>query len=194
MKRHGMIGAALAMGCMTFFACSGSEDRREASGYRDGAKDADAKPVSDRDREFMTTATQSNLAEVDAGRLAEGKSTQSDVKKFGQHMVEDHTKANSELMDLARKKGVQLPRSADQAHLDAAASLSRLGGAEFDKKFATMMVGDHLKAVALFEDHAKNAKDAEVRAFAEKTLPVLRHHLQMARDLNKKVGGTPSAD
>ena len=74
------------------------------------------------------------------------------------------------------------------------ADLAEQSGAEFDRKFADTMVSDHEKAVSLFESNGKDAKDADVKAYVDKTLPTLKHHLQMARDLKTKVSGTPKAD
>jgi putative membrane protein len=67
--------------------------------------------------------------------------------------------------------------------------LSKLSGADFDREYMKHMVEDHVKDVALFEKEAKNGKDADLKAWAEKTLPTLKEHLQMARDVNAKVGG-----
>ena len=146
------------------------------------------------DRTFMTKAAQANLAEVEAGRMAAEKSTNTEVQKFAQAMVDDHSQANQQLMDLAQKKNIALPNEPDDAHKKDAGRLSDLKGAEFDRSYMTMMVQDHVKAVALFEATTKAAKDSDVRTFAEKTVPVLKHHLQMARDLNNKVSGPTGAD
>jgi putative membrane protein len=85
------------------------------------------------------------------------------------------------------------PRRPDTIELRVRAQSIILGGAEFDRKYADTMVDEHEKAVSLFESHA-NSTDADVKAFVDKTLPTLRHHLQMARDLKNKLSGTPKAD
>jgi putative membrane protein len=110
-----------------------------------------------------------------------------DVKRFGHHMMEDHAKWNEDLAELARKKGIAIPSQPDEAQKKALAELAKLSGADFDKKYSGMMVADHAKAVALFEDKAKKAKDADIRAWAEKTVPKLQEHLKMARDLSAKL-------
>ena len=147
-------------------------------------------PSGGRDAGFMAMVAQANLAEVDAGRLALKKSSNPDVKKFAQHMIDDHTQANSDLADLAHKKGMDLPSKADEAHQRELARLAEMSGAEFDRAYMTMMVNDHVKAVSLFEKNAQEAADPEVKAFAKKMLPTLQDHLKMARDLSAKLGAS----
>ncbi len=139
------------------------------------------------DRDFVRTVAEANLAETDAGRLALGKTNNADIKQFAQHMMDDHTKANAELRVLADKKGVPLPAVTDEDHRKDAARMAELKGVDFDRAYAAAMLSDHQKAVALFEQHPRKGKDADVRAYAEKTLPTLRKHLSMAEELNGKV-------
>jgi putative membrane protein len=139
------------------------------------------------DRDFVRMVAEANLAETDAGRLALAKSSNDEVKRFAQHMIDDHTKANAELRALADKKGVRLPAVTDDDHQKDAARMAELKGVDFDRAYAAVMLSDHQKAVALFEQHPGKGKDADVRAYAEKTLPTLRKHLTMAEELNGKV-------
>lgn len=60
------------------------------------------------DRNFITKAAEDNNAEVELGRLAQSKASSDAVKQFGRRMVEDHSSANKELMQLAENKGVKL--------------------------------------------------------------------------------------
>jgi putative membrane protein len=204
MSHRMWIAASLALALTAAVACDRKEDRqgartrtddRTTTGQRTDDRYTTGQTSSvDADRDFMVKACQANLAEVEAGRLAESKATNADVKKFAQHMVEDHTAANDQLMSLAGRTNFRLPARPDDAHQKDVAKLAGMSGAEFDRKYMEMMVTDHQKAVALFEKWSKDAKDDDVRAWAEKTLPKLRDHLTMARDLSGKVGGQPSAD
>jgi len=187
--------ATLVAGVAALFACDRrDEGNNRTSGdnrYRSTEQRApDGRSTADTG--WLTKAAEANLAEIETGRLAESKASNSDVKQFGQHMAEDHSKANAELGDLARKKGMTLPTRPDEMHTKAAADLADLSGADFDRKYMDMMVTDHEKAVALFESHT-DSSDADVKAFAEKTLPTLKHHLQMAKDIRGKLGA-PKAD
>ncbi|HVE40306.1 MAG TPA: DUF4142 domain-containing protein [Planctomycetota bacterium] len=174
---------------------SGTRDsKKNQTGYRDQRTEPGAASSQTSDQQFVTTATQANLAEIDSGRIATERASNADVKKFAQQMIDDHGKANRELSDLARKKGFSVPEQTDDDHRKMAADLAELNGADFDRKYIGMMVKDHVKAVALFEENAKLAKDADLRAFAEKMTPDLRAHLKTARHLAGKIGASPTAD
>jgi putative membrane protein len=187
--RHTFPAAAILLGLMAMLACDRREENRKTSGARSDRDQTARTGDASSDKAFLEKAAQANWGEIETGRLAEAKASSADVRDFGKKMVEDHGQANEKVMDLAAKKGVRLEGSKS----DPTSSLSGLSGSEFDKKYVSMMVSDHTKAVSLFEDNAKNAKDKDVRDFAEKTLPTLREHLKMARDLSSKVGA-PSAD
>ncbi|MBY0522060.1 MAG: DUF4142 domain-containing protein [Gemmataceae bacterium] len=139
------------------------------------------------DEQFVMKASASGLAEINLGMLATRRAANPDVKKFGQHMVDDHTKANKELLTIAGKKSFSVADRMDKQHQDAADALAKLEGSDFDRQFMSQMVKDHEEAVALFTAKAKDAKDSDLRAFAEKTLPTLKEHHKMARDLADKM-------
>src|SRR5579872_66939 len=141
------------------------------------------------DRDFVHEAAEANRAELDASRLALSKAGRVEVKAFAQQMIDDHTKVGADLNELANKKGVTLPAETDADHKRESARLADVNGAEFDRVYMAAMVSDHAKAVSLFEEEPMKGRDADVRAFAVKTLPTLGHHLQMARDLSVKLGG-----
>ena len=150
------------------------------------AKGAADSAVSAQDREFATKAAQAGHAEVTAGKLAASKASSGDVKKFATQMVDDHTKSGDELKPIAESKGIKLPAEPDAAHKQLAARLEKLQGAEFDRVYvAEAGVKDHKAAVDLFTAQAKNGKDPELKAFAQKTLPTVEHHYKMALDLAK---------
>jgi len=143
------------------------------------------------DATFMRQAASDGMAEVEHGRLAAKNASADDVRQFGQRMVDDHSKANNELKALASKKGATLPAELEGKHKAMQDKLAKLKGAEFDRTYMAHMVDAHEQAVALFQKQAKGGKDADVRAYAEKTLPVLQQHLKMARDINGKLGKGP---
>ena len=129
------------------------------------------------------------MMEVELGRLAAQQGMSEAVKQFGQRMVDDHTKANSELMTLASSKGITLPTALDEKHQKDVTKLSGLSGADFDRAYMKMMVNDHNKDVKNFEKQSTRGADADLKAFAGKTLPTLQEHLQMARALPGAEGG-----
>jgi putative membrane protein len=132
-------------------------------------------------------AASDGLAEVKLGQLAGEKGGSAEVKELGSMMVTDHGKANEELKTLASAKGAEVPADLDKKHQATYDRLAKLSGAEFDKAYVAEMVKGHKKAVGEFEKAAKG-KDAEVKAFADKTLPTLRHHLEKAQSLSGAQG------
>ena len=140
--------------------------------------------LNTRDRNFVMEAAMGGMAEVELGKLATQKATSDAVKQFGQKMVDDHSAANSELTQLAAAKGLTLPTELDAKHRADITRLSKLSGAAFDGAYSKAMLDDHVKDVAAFEKESTSGTDPEVKAFATKTLPTLKQHLEMARSLN----------
>jgi putative membrane protein len=138
-----------------------------------------------KDDAFLREAAAGNLAEIKMGHLALDKSTSADVKQFGQRLVDDHTKANDQLMTLAQQKQVTLPTEPMKSEQKKATHLESLSGAAFDKAWTEDMVKDHKKDVAKYAKESTQAKDADVRQYASATLPVLKTHLQMAEQIKK---------
>jgi putative membrane protein len=138
------------------------------------------------DRGFVKKAAEGGLAEVELGKLATEKASSDEVKKFGQRMVDDHSKANDQLKQVASKVGVTLPdklNPKDQATKDR---LSKLSGEQFDAAYMRDMVKDHTKDVAEFRHESQSAKNDEVKKFAVQTLPTLQDHLQQAKSIAPK--------
>ena len=136
-----------------------------------------------KDSEFAMKAAQGGLAEVAEGQLAANKGSDPKVKEFGQKMVADHGKANDELKAAAQKSGITLPTEASKKEQDDANKLGKKQGKDFDADYAKMMVKDHEEDVALFQKEADSGSDPNLKAFAQKTLPTLKEHLSMAKEL-----------
>ena len=133
------------------------------------------------DETFVQKAAVGGMAEVEAGNLAQQKGASGAVKEFGAKMVTDHTKANDELKQIAGGKSMTVPGEPDAAHKQAKASLEAKSGASFDRAYKEQMLKDHKATIALFEKESKSGSDAELKAFATKTLPDLREHLKMVQ-------------
>src|ERR1043165_4467422 len=139
--------------------------------------------LTSHDRDFIMDAAMGGLEEVELGRVAAQQGTSEAVKTFGQCMVDDHSKANSELMSLASSKGITLPTTLDEKHQKDVTKLSAMSGAEFDRAYSKMMLSDHNKDVSEFEKQSTKGTDPDLKAFAAKTLPTLHEHLQLAKAL-----------
>jgi putative membrane protein len=140
------------------------------------------------DTRFVMQAWEGGMMEVAKGKLAAQKGAHEAVKQFGQKAADDHAKVNDELKSIAGGKHItlpdEMPKSPTQATL---AKLEKLEGAAFDRAYVEDRLRDHEKTIALFEREVKTGKDAELKAFAEKTLPALKEHLTMVQDLKTKV-------
>ena len=136
---------------------------------------------------LMNAAAASNMAEVELGKLAVSKAANNDVKQFGQKMIDDHSKNLEELKKLAEQKNTPLPPDILPTQKEAKEKLSKLNGAEFDKEYVKTMVEDHKKDVTAFEAATKTVGDADVKAFAEKTLPTLKMHLEIIQGIADKM-------
>jgi putative membrane protein len=135
------------------------------------------------DTMFMKKAARANLAEVELGRLAVQKATNADVKKFGQRMIDDHTKADDQLKKVAADEHVTLPETMSASDKATKESLEKLSGEEFDHAYMSDMVKDHKKDVAEFKTESKTAHDETVKNFAAQTLPTLEDHLKEAEKI-----------
>ena len=149
-----------------------------------GAALAQSKQSADRmtsaDNTFITKAAQGGMAEVALGKLAQTNASSDKVKQFGKRMVDDHTTAGYELSTIASKKGVTMPSGLDAKDQALKDKLSKLNGSDFDKAYMQDMVKDHRADVAEFKKEANSGQDADVKAFAAKTLPTLEDHLKNA--------------
>jgi putative membrane protein len=136
---------------------------------------------------FSSAAAQGGLTEVELGRLAVQRGSNPAVKSFGQRMIEDHSRANDELKSIASKKSITLPTDMNSDQKAMMDKLSKLSGADFDKEYMSDTVKDHEAAAKEFENQANKGNDADIKAFAAKTLPMIQRHLQMARDVANQV-------
>jgi len=127
------------------------------------------------DRTFMKKAGKGGMMEVAMGKLAEEHATNEDVKAFGKRMVTEHSKANDELQSIAQKKGVTLPSKQPSLKWTS------------DKAYMNAMVKDHEQDLAEFQKEASDAKDPDVKQFAEQTAKMVQEHLDLAKDTQGKL-------
>jgi len=139
------------------------------------------------DTVFMAKAAIGGMAEVELGNLALAKTTNADVKNFATMMVADHTKANEELMAIAKDKNFVLPKTLDAEHQAKSDSLRNLSGAAFDEAYAATMVEAHQKTLNLMQTEAANGIDAKLKDFASKTTTVVQTHLGHAQTLQANI-------
>jgi putative membrane protein len=146
-----------------------------------------ANRLSNPDSTFANKTAQGGMAEVQLGQLATQKASNPDVKAFGQQMVDDHSKANDEFKEIVSRKGVTLPSGLDAKDQATYNRLSKLEGSAFDRAYMADMVRDHRADIAEFEGEANRGSDTDIKGFASKTLPTLKHHLEMAESAQAKL-------
>ncbi|WP_160938527.1 DUF4142 domain-containing protein [Teichococcus coralli] len=142
--------------------------------------------LSTSDAAFMTSAARGGMAEVQMGQLAQRNGRAASVRTFGQKMVTDHSPVNRELMALAQQKQITPPGDIGAEHRQTYEQLAELRGSAFDHAYAQAMVKDHQEDLQAFQDEAANGTDPEVKAFAERHVPVLQEHLRMAQQLPRR--------
>lgn len=149
---------------------------------------ADPKSVlNSQDEGFVKKVSQMGMAEVQIGMLGAKKAANADVKAFAEQMVSDHTAVNAEVKTLAESKKVEISAVTDPSDTSVLKDLEeKATGPDFDKAFLKQMEKDHKKTISLVEEISKDAKDGELKAWADKTLPSLRAHLDHVKSLQGK--------
>jgi len=139
-----------------------------------------AADVSGADKEFVKKASEINVAEIQAGGVAQQKGSSSQVKMLAEHMAKDHSKAEDELQSLAKSKGIELKQDTTVGKKMETMGLEKANGEKFDNEFLEHQAKDHQTAIKLFETELQKGSDPEIKSWAEKTIPVLKSHLAMA--------------
>jgi putative membrane protein len=138
-------------------------------------------------KEFVKRAAQSNFAEIKVSQLALSKTQNPDVRAFAQQMIDDHSKANSELAQAAKAKNLDVPDEPDMMHKASMKLLQAKSGESFDSAYIEQMNKDHQKTIKLFQTAASsNELDPQLKALATKTLPTLEQHHQHVAQLETR--------
>lgn len=145
------------------------------------------KSVSSGDQEFLDKALLGGFVEVQTSGIAVTKAQNEEVRAFAQKMISDHSKANKELKELGKEKGATLIGGTGSEEQKEMADLSNLSGAAFDKEYVKRMIAAHEKDVAVFQKQADGGTDAGLKRFAAETLPTLKMHLEMIKDIQGKL-------
>jgi predicted outer membrane protein len=146
--------------------------------------------MSSADQKFIMMAAMGGMAEIEMARLALQKSASDSVKQYAQKMIDDHTMSGDELKQLAAMKGVTLPMQPDAKHMAMMAKMQKLSGMEFDMMYVKEAgVKAHEKMEKLYMKESMSGMDNDAKAFAAKTLPAVRMHLQMAREMMMSMKG-----
>jgi putative membrane protein len=141
--------------------------------------------LSTADKDFILAAAQGGMTEVKLGELAAQKGMRDDVKEFGQMMVKDHTAINGDLKALAAQKDVILSDSLDPKHQGMVDKMAALTGSEFDNAYIAGMIKDHKMDAKEFKAESAETKDADIKSFLDKSIPVVDEHLKHVTAMKK---------
>jgi putative membrane protein len=198
MKRLAMIMGVTYV-TLTLAACGGNtqNDSKALADSTNKAKDSSKNDtattsaagltVSKENSEFAVNAANGGMAEVELGKLAQEKASSQAVKDFGAMMVKDHSKANEEMIGIAKSKNIMLPATLGKDEQKVKDDLAAKSGAGFDKAYVEDMVEDHKKDVKEFDEATRKLTDPELKAFAMKTLPVLKTHLSEIQKIKSQL-------
>ena len=141
--------------------------------------------VSMADKNFILAAAQGGMTEVKLGELAAQNGKRDDVKAFGKMMVKDRSAINDDLKVLAAQKGVTLPDSLDAKHQAMVDKMAALTGSEFDNAYIASMIKDHKADAKEFKAVSAETKDADIKSFVDKSIPVVDGHLKRITAMKK---------
>ena len=132
---------------------------------------------------FVQAAGQGGMAEVELSKLALAQTQSPQVRQFAQTMVDDHSANNKQLSMIAAHENIQVPQDLDAAHAHLRERIAGESGRDFDRDYVTAMRDDHAKMAELLKSSQATVNTEELRTFIKTTLPVVEHHLEMARGL-----------
>lgn len=162
-------------------------DRQKANAEDVGARNTNANlpPLKESDRNFLMASHQMAMAENAAAELAIQRATKASVKQYANQLLDAHQDGRNQISKLAKKNGVQLESELAAHHAATIVTLSSTESSAFDAQYLSEMIASHRAAVALHESTSQNSDDSEIKAAADRTLPVLRKHLAEAQRLQQ---------
>ena len=145
-------------------------------------------PKLDRDSAFVEAASAGAKGELQLAQLAEQKAANEMVKDLAKRVLTDEMNLQADLAELAAENGMALAQSQNAKDRALQDTLSSLSGPLFDSAFVNALMGNYRDAIQQFQKEADTGRNEKVKAFAARTLPVLREHLRLAEDAGSKLG------
>lgn len=179
---------------LLFISCNSNKDATAAADSVNRAKDITPNTmargtlgVKVSDAEFATKAASDGLAEVEFSKIALENAVNAQLKYFARMIIRDYSKTNKELASIAAKKNITLPLTMDEQDQKKSIELNEKSKAEFDKAYIETIANKNKKVLKLIQDESKDGKDADIRAFATKTVSIAQSHLNMANVIHDGV-------
>ena len=178
--------AALSAAYATHAQTPATPTTGQATGATVSGSGATSAPLSRADRKIVMNMAQANMSEIESARLAQSKSQSEQVKNFAQQMINDHTKALTDVQQLAQARNMSLPTQLDRMNKAKVDRLGALSGEAFDRAYMeSAAVADHKKSHDMLRQAQTRAKDPELKALVARTLPIVDQHLNSAQQLRK---------
>jgi putative membrane protein len=196
MKKLFATTAIAALMAMTGHATAQQDRMQPPAAKENAAKPGAAAKLQEDDKEFAKKAAAGGIYEVEAGKLAQQKAQTPQVKQLGERIARDHQQANDKLKSLVKGAEVELPKAVAGEHKEHLEKLQKAEGGAFDRQYVEMMIEDHEKDIEAFEEYAEDGEHAQLKSFAQQTLPILEQHREMAQQAQRQMreaqtSGTP---
>jgi putative membrane protein len=149
---------------------------------------AAATTMNKADQKTLTDLAMAGMAEIECAKQAQAKSQNDQVKTYAQQMINDHSKAQTDVEQLASAKGVTLPTELDKSHKAMVDKLGGMSADAIDKAYISHAVSDHQKLHAKLTQAQKKTKDPELKALIERIAPTVEQHLKAAKELASTKG------
>jgi putative membrane protein len=170
-----------------------AQQQGNPAGATPGTETRSGMPASNQpnvaDRNFARAAAAGGLAEVELGQLADRNGHSSEAREFGQRMVNDHSKANNQLKQIAAAANIPLPNAPGPEDQAMREHLDKMQGDAFDRDYIRGQITAHQETAQLFEYEIGSGQDVQLKTFASQTLPVIMQHLEMAQTIDAQLTG-----
>ena len=178
MKAVLMLSAAAIAGALALGGCS--RDSEPAQMLASLAPAPQMDPAN-----YVQTAGQSGLFEVEAGKIATRRARSPEVRSFARMMVSDHTEADRKIRSaaMASNPPIPFPTALDPQHQETLAALRSAPRAEFDHQYMEGQVEGHREALELQQSYGESGGDPNLKAVASELTPIVRHHFDEAQTI-----------
>jgi putative membrane protein len=139
--------------------------------------------LTDRDRQFVVSALEANVAELNAAQLALQHSQNENVRGFAQKMITDHTYPQDTLTPIASMHHIQAPSMPTDAHRDMVDRLSKLYGPAFDRSYVNDMANMNALMISDFNTEVMKVIDPHIGAWVQNIRPMLLQHSEITQQL-----------
>jgi putative membrane protein len=142
-------------------------------------------PAGKGDAEFLKMAAEADMTTTHIGRMAEERATADAVRDFSKKLVQDYTSDYNQVCELAAKTGNNVPKAIDKQDDREITTLDKHKGKAFDRAFLAEESTGNEKLIKAFQQEAEHGDNPDIKAYANRTLPILEGNLHEAQDLLK---------